>query len=112
MKKGVILVVVMGVFIVLATLAIVVVSVMSQEARVAEHKMKRMRAFYAAKAGVVHAFARLKAGHTHGAIETADLDLDTDGDGTDDTHVDITIDPVISGGPYDGTYPVHTSVTY
>jgi len=62
MKKGIVLVVVLGVLIVLSILAIVALSLMTQESRIAEHKIKRMRAFYAAQAGEIHALEQLRKG--------------------------------------------------
>ncbi len=54
-QKGVILAIAAIMLVVLSLLALVALFVMTQEARVAEHKIKRIRAYYAAKAGIVHA---------------------------------------------------------
>ena len=62
MKKGVVLVIVMGVMLVVFTLALVALFLMTQESRVAEHKIKRMRGYFAAKAGVVDAYEQLRVG--------------------------------------------------
>ncbi|NQT28297.1 MAG: hypothetical protein HQ570_01725 [Candidatus Omnitrophica bacterium] len=62
MKKGVVLVVVIGVALVVFTLVLAAFSLMTQESRIAEHKIKRTRAFFAAQAGMVHAFELLRNG--------------------------------------------------
>lgn len=54
MKKSVVLVVVLGVILIVTALAYVAIAIMTQESRLAEHKIKRMRAFYAAQAGLNH----------------------------------------------------------
>ena len=60
-RKGVILVIVIGVMLVIVILALAITYVMTQEAQVTEHKIKRMRAYYAAKAGVVYARDELRS---------------------------------------------------
>ena len=62
MKKSVILVVVVGIMLVLSTLAIVALSLMTSESRIAEHKIKRTRAYYAAQAGIVDGLEQLRKG--------------------------------------------------
>ena len=62
-KKSVILAITAIMLVVLSLLALVALFVMTQEARVAEHKIKRIRAYYATKAGLVHAFEQLRRGH-------------------------------------------------
>jgi Tfp pilus assembly protein PilX len=61
-KKGVILAITAIMLIVISLLALVALFVMTQEARVAEHKIKRIRAYYAAKAGLVYAFEMINRG--------------------------------------------------
>ena len=63
MKKGVVLVVVIGVMLVIFTLALAALFLMTQESRIAEHKVKRTRAFFAAQAGMVHALEYLRKGN-------------------------------------------------
>ncbi len=62
-KKGVVLVVVIGVMLTIVFLCLAVLYVMSQQARIAEHKIRRLRAYYAAMAGVVYAFDQLRQGN-------------------------------------------------
>jgi hypothetical protein len=62
MKKAVILVIVLGVMLVISILAVVALNLMSQESRIAEHKIRRLRAFYAAEAGKVDALEQLRRG--------------------------------------------------
>ncbi|MDP2923243.1 MAG: hypothetical protein Q8O30_05925 [Candidatus Omnitrophota bacterium] len=61
-KKAVVLVVVLGVMVVLSVLAFVAVNLMTQESRIAEHKIRRICAFYAAQAGYVDAVEQLRRG--------------------------------------------------
>ncbi len=62
MKKSVILVVVMGVMLIVVSLSLVALHIMSQQGRITEHKIRRTRAFSAARAGRVDAFAKLITG--------------------------------------------------
>ena len=62
MKKGVVLVVVIGVMLVIFTLALAALFLMTQESRIAEHKIKRTRAFFAAQAGMIFALDSLRNG--------------------------------------------------
>jgi len=62
MKKGVVLVVVIGVMLVIFTLALAALFLMTQESRIAEHKIKRTKAFFAAQAGMVLALEKLRKG--------------------------------------------------
>jgi len=62
MRKGVVLVVVIGVTLVIFTLALAALLLMTQESRIAEHKIKRNRAFFAAQAGMVDALEDLRKG--------------------------------------------------
>jgi len=60
MKKAVVLVVVLGVMLVISALALVALNFMTQESRVAEHKIRRIRGFYAAEAAKIDALERLR----------------------------------------------------
>jgi len=62
MKKGVVLVVVIGVVLVICALALAAIFLMTQESRIAEHKIKRNRAFFSAQAGMVLAWEQLRLG--------------------------------------------------
>lgn len=62
MKKGVVLVVVIGVMLVIFTLALAALFLMTQESRIAEHKIKRTKAFFAAQAGMVLVLEKLRLG--------------------------------------------------
>jgi len=61
-KKGIVLVIVMGIVVIIAFLCLAAAYFLSQQARVAEHKIRRMRAYYAAMAGVVYAFDKARNG--------------------------------------------------
>ncbi len=54
--------IVIGIMFVVSALALAVLYLMTQESRIAEHKIRRMRVFYAAKAVVVHALEGLRKG--------------------------------------------------
>jgi Tfp pilus assembly protein PilX len=60
MKKAVVLVVVFGVMLVISALALIALNFMTQESRVAEHKIRRIRGFYAAEAAKIDALERLR----------------------------------------------------
>jgi len=62
MRKGVVLTIVMGVALVIFTLALSALYLMTNESRIAEHKVRRMRGFYAAQAGFVLATEQLRKG--------------------------------------------------
>lgn len=54
----------MGVMLVMAVLVITVLYLMSNEGRITEHKIRRIRGFFAAQAGIVHALEQLRKGET------------------------------------------------
>ena len=60
MKKGVVLVIVMGIMFFVLTLALVASYLMTQQARISEHKIRRTRTFFAARAGMVKALEELR----------------------------------------------------
>lgn len=62
MKKGIVLVTVMGIVLVVFSLAFAAIFLMTQESQVAERKIRHMRASYAAKAGMVDALEQLRRG--------------------------------------------------
>jgi len=53
MRKGVVLVVVIGIMLVVFTLALAALYTMTTESRIAEHKIMRTRAYYAIQAGTI-----------------------------------------------------------
>ncbi|OPX30758.1 MAG: hypothetical protein B1H08_00885 [Candidatus Omnitrophica bacterium 4484_171] len=61
-KKSIVLVIVMGIVVIITFLCLATAYLLSQQARVAEHKIRRMRAYYAAMAGVVYAFDKARNG--------------------------------------------------
>lgn len=62
MRKAVVLTIVMGIALVIFTLALSALYLMTNESRIAEHKIRRMRGFYAAQAGFVLATEMLRKG--------------------------------------------------
>jgi hypothetical protein len=115
MRKGVVLVVVIGIMMVMFILGLVVLYLMTQESRLAEHKIKRNRAFFAAQAATVHAMARLRQGHAPEDISRDDLN--NLGDPADQGYpidVDIEIgDPIDAPGTaIHGTREINATVNY
>ncbi|RKY46304.1 MAG: hypothetical protein DRP81_01075 [Candidatus Omnitrophota bacterium] len=110
MSRGIVLITVIITVVVLVILALVTVHIMIQQAYIAEHKIKRLRAFFIAKAGLVHALERLRNGDDPSVISNEDLDIDNDG--TSDA--DIQIGPPINnpGSPLNGTRPISVTVNY
>ena len=62
MRRGVILIVVMGITLVLCALGLAAVMIMSQGSLLTEHKIKRIRSYYAVQAGIIDAFEQLRKG--------------------------------------------------
>ena len=60
MRKGVILLIVLGLVLVLSLLAWITAQFMTQQAYQSEHKIRRIQAFFAAQAGAVHAIEKLR----------------------------------------------------
>jgi len=59
-RKSVVLVIVIGVVLVLSSLALAALTLMTQESRISEAKIKRIRAMYAVQAAMVHSLERLR----------------------------------------------------
>ncbi|MBD3264339.1 MAG: hypothetical protein GF375_04470 [Candidatus Omnitrophica bacterium] len=59
MKRGVVMVVVIGILMIIFILIAGALALMNQETYTAEHKIGRMRAFYAAQAGMARSFEDL-----------------------------------------------------
>ncbi len=72
MKKGVVLVVVIGIMLIVFILGLVALYLMTQESRLAEHKIRRTRAFFAAQAAIQHVIAQLRTGQQPDATVTID----------------------------------------
>ncbi len=88
MKKGIVLIIVIGIFIVIATLSMSGLYLMTQQARFAEHQIKRMKALSKAKAGMVYALHKVhndpdyEGGTINGITELEDVTVDvSDGSG-------------------------------
>ena len=60
MRKGIVLLIVLGLVLVLSLLAWIAAQFMTQQAYQNEHKIRRIQAFFAAQAGVVHAIEKLR----------------------------------------------------
>ncbi len=119
MKKGVVLVVVMGVVMVMCILALASMFLMTQESRIAEHKIKRNRAFYSAQAGMVLALDQLRLGAwvpgntyclSNGTAPNLGGCAGTITDLAIKHDVRIVIAPVAGGGAFAGTSQVDITV--
>ncbi len=115
MKKGVILAIVIGIMFVISALALAALYLMTQESRIAEHKIRRMRVYYAARAGMVHALESLRRGSLAPG-GTADIAIGAGYQGypTAGVEVDIEVGELISapGEITDGTYQVDVTASY
>ena len=128
MKKGVVLVVVIGVMLVIFTLALAALFLMTQESRIAEHKIKRTKAFFAAQSGMVLALEQLRKGFwlpngsyclsngvapNLGGCTNTIVDVPTNPANRLPYDVRITVSPIINvAGPTFGTSKVDLLVTY
>ena len=65
MKKGVVLLVVLGTMLIILGIALVALYLMRQQSRLVEDKVRRIRAFYSAQAGIVHTLDRLRREGTY-----------------------------------------------
>lgn len=112
MRKAVVLIIILGITLVLAALAMLALYIMTNEARIAEHKIRRTRAFYAAQGGIIHAIERLRREGTTTTNQTAIAGNTTDVTvGTAPAgNVDLTIANTPGGNPSDLT--VNASVNY
>ncbi|MBU2101954.1 MAG: hypothetical protein KKF80_01010, partial [Candidatus Omnitrophica bacterium] len=98
MKKAVVLVVVIGVSIIIALLAFAAILIMTNEARVAEHKIRRMRATFAAQGAIVRALERLRLE----GVAPAQLVLISEQNlGIGGTIVNVTVSAAPAGAPSD-----------
>ncbi|MCK9574050.1 MAG: hypothetical protein M0R20_06630 [Candidatus Omnitrophica bacterium] len=62
MKKALVLVMVSGIMLVISILAVAALNLMTVESRTAEHKLRRIRAYFAAQAGIVDRLEALRRG--------------------------------------------------
>ncbi|HEC69314.1 MAG TPA: hypothetical protein ENI31_03390 [Candidatus Omnitrophica bacterium] len=99
MKEAIALVIVWGITIVIALLAIGAIYLMGNQALVAEHKIRRIQAYYTAKAGVIHALEELRRGRNP---DNTSITLNS-------MQADITVNPT---SPYLGCSTVSVTVDY
>lgn len=98
-RRGVILFVVLGVIIVVVTLATVVLRIISSQSRLTHHQVSRIQAQYAAKAGMVLAFDKLRRGvWTQDAVNIKYYCINGKPSSTDPDCLEILIDPEIHCG--------------
>ena len=77
MKKSFVLVLVWGIAIMISLLALGAIYLMGNQALLSEHRLKRMKAYYTAKAGMVHALEELRSGNLNpGTVNLNDMQAD------------------------------------
>ncbi|MBP7088238.1 MAG: pilus assembly PilX N-terminal domain-containing protein [Candidatus Omnitrophica bacterium] len=112
MKKGIILVVVIGIMLVILALALLATLIMTQEARLAEHKIRRIRAFFAAQAGVTYAVEKIREGINPSGTPALYIGANIVGyPPNTGLGVDIAYNPTDNSGP-EGTHPIAVTVDY
>lgn len=108
MRKGVIFIVILGVMLVLFTLAVSALYLMTNEGRITEHKIKRIRGLYAAQAGIVHTLEQLRKG----APLDASIVIGAGIDGYPAAGLTVNIIYTPGGTGPGGTNPVTATVDY
>lgn len=106
-KKSAVLIVVLGVMLILTILALVAVNLMTQESRVAEHKIRRIQAYYAAQGGTVHAIERLRR---EGAATGTINNINGNPINVGGMRAQITVATAAAGSP--SSYTVESEVDY
>jgi len=74
-KKGIVLAITIGISFLILTLCLISIYIMTNEARIAEHKVKRIRNFFRAQGAIFHVFERLRKEGTHQNV-LADIERD------------------------------------
>lgn len=105
MKKSVALVIVWGITIVICLLALGGIYLMGNQSFVAEHKIKRMQAYYTAKSGVIKALEELRRGQ---AVNGTYVSLNQS---SGNMTADITVENITSGA-FQGLKKVNVTVDY
>jgi Tfp pilus assembly protein PilX len=105
------MVVIMGIMGVIFTLALVALYLMTQQSRIAEHKVRRMRGFFAAQAGTVHALEQLRNGVDPNGT-SVNIGATLVGYPTAGLSVGIAVGAVGVGGAPAGTRAVSATVDY
>lgn len=100
-RRSIVLVIVVGVFIVIATFALTASFFMRQQLQLTEHKIRRMRAFYAAKAAMIYALAELGKGNNPDGMVITVNNLD----------IQVAVNPAGAALP-PGTQQVDLTVNY
>ena len=111
MKKGIVLIIVIGVMMIVFTLALVALYLRTQEARIAEHKIKRIRGVFAARAGMIHALEEIRKGNNPNGTAAITIGAGFVGYPALGLPVEVVYDAAITTGP-GGTRPVSAMVDY
>ena len=102
---------VIGIMMIIFTLALAALYLRTNQARIAEHKIKRMRGVFAAGAGVVHALEEVRKGNDPSGTSAIAIGSGLTGYPSAGIGVDITYDSSDTSGP-GGTSPVVATASY
>ncbi len=105
-KRGVVLVIVLIIFFLATVICGIILSLYTSQARLNEHYIKRIQAYYAALGGMWWALDRLRIGSLAPG-STAMLNFVM---GSRVYNVTITVSPTLD--PTNGCYPVNMTVNY
>jgi len=108
MKKSVALVIVWGITIVICLLALGGIYLMGNQAFVAEHKIRRMQAYYTAKSGIIKALEELRRGQPVSSVNGSSVSLSQS---SGNMSADIKVENITSGS-FQGLKRVSATVDY
>ncbi len=108
-KRAIALVIIWGILLMITALALASIYLMGNEARIAEHKVKRTMAYYLARAAWVYAFDKLR----NNIAWSGESNFSFPAGENNNLSADITVGDVNSTGTIlDGTKKVTISVNY
>jgi len=108
-KRAIALVIIWGILLMITALALASIYLMGNEARIAEHKVKRTMAYYLARAAWVYAFDKLR----NNIAWSGESNFSFPAGENNNLSADITVGNVNSTGTIlDGTKKVTISVNY
>ena len=118
MRKGVILIVTIVLTMIILIWALAVLYFMTQESRIAGHKMRRIRALFAAKAGMIQTFEKVRKGEIpeipDGNPYTKTISVGNPADKGYPIRVEIEVDDTTTGTftILDGTRQIRATAHY
>jgi Tfp pilus assembly protein PilX len=119
-KKGVILFIVVGVIMVVAILATVMLRVIANQSRLTHHQISRIQAQYAARAGVIYALDKLRRNDDASCVSAGGWTMRSSGSAACDviepdlpnSVLDVVITVGASGSGVAGTRKVSATANY